>query len=36
MTTLLQPPAPSWWPVSDDYWLYGGWPPGAWPYDGWP
>ena len=26
---LLQPPAPSWWPVSDDYWFYGGWAPGV-------
>jgi uncharacterized protein (TIGR02611 family) len=26
---LLQPPVPWWWPVSDDYWLYGGWPPGV-------
>lgn len=21
----LQPPAPDWWPVSDTFWLYGGW-----------
>jgi hypothetical protein len=26
---VLQPAAPSWWTVSDDYWLYGGWPPGV-------
>jgi uncharacterized protein (TIGR02611 family) len=25
---VLQPAAPSWWTLSDDYWLYGGWPPG--------
>jgi hypothetical protein len=25
---LAQPDAPSWWPVDDDYWLYGGWAPG--------
>jgi len=25
---LMQPPAPSWWPVEDKYWLYGGWAPG--------
>lgn len=25
---LLQPPAPSWWPVDDEWWLFGGWPPG--------
>src|SRR6478672_5601689 len=26
---IRQPDAPSWWPISDDYWLYGGWPPGV-------
>jgi uncharacterized protein (TIGR02611 family) len=26
---VRQPAAPSWWPVSDDYWLYGSWPPGV-------
>ena len=26
---LLQPPAPSWWPVDDKWWLFGGWPPGV-------
>lgn len=25
---LLQPDSPEWWPVDDDYWLYGGWAPG--------
>ena len=25
---LLQPDAPSWWPVDDKWWLYGGWAPG--------
>src|SRR5215217_238832 len=25
---FLQPPAPSWWPLNDDWWLFGGWPPG--------
>ncbi len=25
---LAQPSAPSWWPVDDKWWLYGGWPPG--------
>ena len=25
---FLQPPAPSWWPVDDKWWLFGGWPPG--------
>ena len=25
---LLQPAAPSWWPVDDKWWLFGGWPPG--------
>jgi hypothetical protein len=25
----LRPPAPSWWPVDDKWWLYGGWGPGA-------
>jgi uncharacterized protein (TIGR02611 family) len=25
---LLQPDAPSWWTVDEDYWLYGGWAPG--------
>jgi hypothetical protein len=26
---LAQPAAPSWWPVDDDWWLFGGWPPGV-------
>jgi uncharacterized protein (TIGR02611 family) len=26
---LLQPPAPSWWPIDDQWWLFGGWPPGV-------
>ena len=25
---FLQPPAPSWWPVDDKWWLFGGWPAG--------
>jgi uncharacterized protein (TIGR02611 family) len=25
---LAQPAAPSWWPVDDKWWLYGGWAPG--------
>jgi uncharacterized protein (TIGR02611 family) len=25
---LLQPDAPSWWPVDERWWLYGGWAPG--------
>jgi hypothetical protein len=25
---LMQPPAPSWWPVDEKWWLFGGWPPG--------
>ena len=25
---LLQPAAPSWWPVDDKWWLFGGWAPG--------
>jgi uncharacterized protein (TIGR02611 family) len=25
----VHPPAPSWWPVEDKWWLYGGWGPGA-------
>jgi uncharacterized protein (TIGR02611 family) len=25
---LAQPPAPSWWPLDDDWWLFGGWAPG--------
>jgi Putative transmembrane protein (PGPGW) len=25
---LMQPAAPSWWPVDDKWWLFGGWPPG--------
>ncbi len=25
---LLQPAAPSWWPVDERWWLFGGWPPG--------
>jgi uncharacterized protein (TIGR02611 family) len=25
---LAQPDAPSWWPVDDEWWLYGGWAPG--------
>jgi uncharacterized protein (TIGR02611 family) len=25
----LHPPAPSWWPIDDKWWLYGGWGPGA-------
>ena len=27
-TGSLQPPAPSWWPVDEKWWLFGGWPPG--------
>jgi hypothetical protein len=26
---FLQPPAPSWWPVDEKWWLWGGWPPGV-------
>jgi len=26
---FLQPPAPSWWPVDEKWWLFGGWPPGS-------
>lgn len=26
---IVQPDAPGWWPVSDDYWLFGGWAAGA-------
>jgi hypothetical protein len=25
----IRPPAPSWWPLDDKWWLYGGWGPGA-------
>jgi len=25
----LHPPAPSWWPLDDELWLYGGWGPGS-------
>ena len=25
---LVQPDAPSWWPVDEKWWLFGGWPPG--------
>lgn len=25
----LRPPAPGWWPVSEDWWLLGGWAAGA-------
>jgi len=25
----LHPPAPSWWPVDEMWWLYGGWGPGS-------
>ena len=25
----VHPPAPSWWPLSDKMWLYGGWGPGS-------
>jgi uncharacterized protein (TIGR02611 family) len=25
----LGPPAPSWWPIDEKWWLYGGWGPGA-------
>ncbi len=25
---FAQPDAPSWWPVDDKWWLYGGWAPG--------
>ena len=24
----LHPAAPSWWPIDDKWWLYGGWAPG--------
>ncbi len=26
---VVQPPAPSWWPVDDKWWLFGGWGTGA-------
>ena len=26
---LLQPEAPDWWPVDDQWWLLGGWPTGV-------
>lgn len=29
MLWVLQPGAPEWWPVSDSWWLLGGWPTGA-------
>ena len=25
----VHPPAPTWWPLSDKMWLYGGWGPGS-------
>jgi uncharacterized protein (TIGR02611 family) len=25
----LHPPAPSWWPLDERWWLYGGWGPGS-------
>ena len=25
----LQPPAPGWWPIDDDWWLIGGWGTGS-------
>lgn len=25
----LHPPAPDWWPVNDEYWLFGGWGTGG-------
>ena len=25
---VLQPPAPSWWPLRESWWLIGGWPAG--------
>ena len=25
----LHPASPSWWPIDDKWWLYGGWGPGA-------
>ncbi len=25
----MHPPAPSWWPLDDKLWLYGGWGPGS-------
>ena len=25
----VHPPAPSWWPLDEKWWLYGGWGPGA-------
>ncbi len=25
----LHPPAPSWWPLDEKWWLYGGWGPGS-------
>lgn len=26
---ILQPAAPGWWPVNEDYWLFGGWAVGV-------
>lgn len=26
---MVQPPAPGWWPVSDTWWLFGGWATGV-------
>ena len=26
---VIQPPAPSWWPLRDSWWLIGGWPAGV-------
>lgn len=26
---VMQPPAPSWWPLRDSWWLLGGWPAGV-------
>lgn len=26
---IVRPPAPSWWPVDDKWWLVGGWPTGV-------
>ena len=26
---FAQPPAPSWWPIDEQWWLFGGWPPGV-------
>ena len=25
----MHPPAPSWWPLDEKWWLYGGWGPGS-------